>query len=139
MDYLQLSRIQRELADSFDSILNYINEVEEIAKSYPKRNSFVLRDEKITLKLYNYLMNGFSYFEAKQMVCEELQIPKHMIEGKIDAQYSIWLKRIRPHKVYAAQKMSACGIPIKKIAEILEVTPATIRTYLTIKNVNISN
>ena len=135
MDFLQVSRVERDLNDSFDSILRYVEEMKEFALNHPKINTYEYNNAKITLKLYNYLMTGFGYEETKGLIARELNIPLRAIEGKIDVQYAIWRKRIKPHKVYAAQKMAACDIPIKKIAEVLNVTPATIRTYLTVKNV----
>ncbi|MBP3687018.1 MAG: hypothetical protein J6J35_01485 [Alphaproteobacteria bacterium] len=139
MDYLQVSRVERELNDSFDSILRYMKEIKEFALNCPKINTYALERTKITLKLYNYLMSGFGYEESKSLIANEMELPLRFIESKIDAQFSLWQKRIRPHKVYAAQKMAACDIPVKKIAEVLKVTPATVRTYLTIKNVKLAS
>lgn len=133
MDVLQVARCKRLLFSSMDDLKDLLAQMEEIAAAYRPVNPFAVKRAHVVARLYAYLCNGVHFEAAKNALSVDFELPRPIIDDMTNSVYASYLHLLKPHKVYAAHKLKAAGLDNKKIAKLLDVTPATVTKYLCVK------
>lgn len=132
MNYLALVQAKRLFQSSMNEINDFVEELEQVYLSDLPRSLNYVKREKIRIALIPLIINNVDFELAKEIVAEKLNISVKYISETMNEEYQFHLSRMKHHKIYCCHKLKEAGITHKKIAEILNVSSATVTRYLTI-------
>ncbi len=133
MNFLQVAQCEQLLNSSMGDLKELLSQMKEFALTHRPANPFAVKQEPVAARLYAYLCNGVHFEAAKTALAVDFELPRDVIDGMTNSIYANYQHILKPHKVYAAHKLKAAGLDNRKIAKLLDVTPATVTKYLCVK------
>lgn len=98
-------------------------------------NETKLKNDKILNKMYYYLIGGLDKSKVKKQLCIEFNQSYEYINTLCTPYITRYFNDVQEKQIYAAVKMRAAGVPIKKIAAVLSVSTATIQRYFNFSHI----
>lgn len=92
-------------------------------------NEIKLKNDKILNKMYYYLIGGLDKKNVKKQLCIEFNLSYEYINTLCTPYITRFFNDNAEKNIFAAVKMRAAGLTIKKIAATLGVSTATIKRY----------
>lgn len=132
MTYEQILINKQILKSSLSQLINAAEELENLSLTIKKPSFFAAERERIRTRLYDYILNGYSYDFAKNRLSSEFKTSENIINQICREYYAYHLSQLRPMKIYAAAVLKSAGHTNKQIAQILSITAPTVLKYLTI-------
>ncbi len=132
MDYLALVQAKRLFQSSINEINSFVSELEKFYFVNMPHSTGYVKLQKIRVALMPLIINNVDFDLAKEIVADKLNVSVKSISETIDSEYYFHLAKMKHHKIYCCHKLKEAGITHKKIAEILNVSSATVTRYLTI-------
>lgn len=132
MNYLALVQAKRLFQSSINEVNRFIDDLEQVYLADRPRTYNCAKLHQIRISLMPLIINNVDFDLAKEIVADKLNISVKSISEVIDSEYYCHISRMQHHKIYCCHKLKEVGITHKKIAEVLNISSATVTRYLTI-------
>lgn len=134
MSYEQIFAAQKVIENELKTLINAAEVLKIASTQYRYRPILAVEREKILKRLYDYLLNGYSFQDAKNRLYSDFDKTADKIDEICDSYYAYHVAQLRPMKIYAAKYLKAAGHTNKEIARLLDITAQTVSKYLLLAN-----
>lgn len=123
---------EKQLNEAISFFQWFIQRAKDKRSVYIGSTSDEFRAAKIRYLTLECFLRNINLYDVEEKIFFEIGLSEYEFLNIVKPEYKRLQKSIKPTKIYAAAAMQKAGVSTKKIAEVLDCTPATIRNWFTL-------